>query len=422
MAPTVVSDSGTGDSGNDIFAELGETLNAGITDDQQPAEGDAPQQDLAPITDVDSGTEQAPAEAQPTGSDPFPLSEDGKSYVVPKTEFSNYSGMKEYTSAVQAKFPTVADANVGYQQSSDFRAMQQDFMYPDQGSIDRVLNFWSGGDAQDAGIRSQMQQSFAQMATKMPDMLRQINPQAYSQLSDSLVTSTIEAAYTKAAQTGDPADLQRAQHLDWGKTGHYKTELPKTDPLAAQRKAEQDRVSDIDRRETAMAERDFKAYNESSMDGMKWKAVSTEIDKILEPVKAKYDAADLADIRKLIQQDLLSKLQSDSDWARNHSGERRALESEYKRLWKSGADTSTMNNRVKGYINDLMVRARLHLPSIAAPRLNKATARAVANTQPKQAQARTQQPPTTQAPGNRQNGKPAHYNIQEDPEFTRMFQ
>lgn len=424
MAPTITSnaDAGTGDSGNDIFAELGETLNSGITDDATGQAEGGETQEFAPVNDVDSGETEQPAEAQPTGTDPFPLSDDGKSYVVPKTEFSNYSGMKEYTGKVQARFPTVADAESAYFASSDFRAMQQDFMYPDQGTMERVLNFWSGGDAQDPGVRQQMQQSFAQMATRMPDMLRQINPQAYSQLSDNLVSGTIQAAYAKAAQTGDPADFQRAQFLDWGKTGQYKTELPKTDPQAEQRRQEQARSQDLERRESAMLERDFKTYSQAQMDGAKWTAMRSEIDKVLEPVKGKYDAEEFADIRASVERKLLETLQSDQEWARNHSGERRALESEYKRLWKSGQDPAAMNNRVKGYINDLMVRARLLLPSIAAPRLQKATARAVAKTQPKQAQARTQQPPNAQAPGNRQNGKPAHYNLHEDPEFTRMFQ
>ncbi len=422
MATTMVTpDAGTSGSGDDIFAEIGEALGEGITDDatEQSADGDA--QDLAPVTEVDGGGDQS-TEAQATGTDPFPLSEDGKNYVVPKSEFSNYSGMKEYTGKVQARFPTVADAESAYFASSDFRAMQQDFMYPDQGTMERVLNFWSGGDAQDPGVRQQMQQSFAQMATRMPDMLRQINPQAHAQLSDGIVNGAIAAAYAKASQTGDPADLQRAQFLDWGKTGQYKTELPKADPQAEQRRQEQARSQDLERRESAMLDRDFKAYSQANMDGAKWTAMRAEIDKVLEPVKGKYDAEEFADIRASVERKLLETLQSDQEWARNHSGERRALESEYKRLWKSGQDPTAMNNRVKGYINDLMVRARLHLPSIAAPRLQKATARAVANAQPRQAQARTQRPPQQQAPAQRtQNGKPQHYNVHEDPEFARIF-
>lgn len=423
----VSPDTGTGDSGSDIFSEIGEALNAGITDDaEQPTEGDQPQ-DIAPVTDVDSGTEQAPAEAQPTGNDPFPLSEDGKNYVVPKGEFSNYSGMKEYTGKVQARFPTVADAESAYFQSSDFRAMQQDFMYPDQGTMERVLNFWSGGDAQDPGVRQQMQQSFAQMASRMPDVLRQINPQAHAQLSDGIVKAQIDAAKAKAEQTGDPNDIKRYQYLSWGATGQYLENIQKLDPQVAARdaatKAEQTRAQDLEKRESAMLNRDFENYNKSVMDGAKWQAVNAEIDKVLEPVKAKYDAEEFADIRASVQKKLIETLQSDQEWARNHSGERRALESEYKRLWKSGQDPTAMNNRVRGYINDLMVRARLHLPSIAAPRLQKATARAVANAQPRQAQARTQQPPQQQAPATRnQNGKPQHYNLQEDPEFARLFQ
>ncbi len=143
------------------------------------------------------------------------------------------------------------------------------------------------------------------------------------------------------------------------------------------------------------------------MDGAKLRAVDAEIDKVLAPIKGKYDEGDYAELRAGVLKDLTAKIRADQDWFANHLQEYADLKAEFQYCWKNGQDPASLNPKVQFYINDLLVRARRMLPSIAAPRIQKATSLKVAAAQPKNATAR----PRTHQP----------YNVREDPDFARMF-
>ena len=68
---------------------------------------------------------------------------------------------------------------------------------------------------------------------KREDMLRQINPQAYSQFVSSISKSPdFSDAAEKAAQTGNPEPFAGTPGslADWAMTGKYQTELPRDGP------------------------------------------------------------------------------------------------------------------------------------------------------------------------------------------------
>ncbi len=449
LAPPTASagfDGGGVSDPHDIHAELGETLNSAISDTGGGDNDTGTSTELALTQSAQEASpdgEQAANEGE-TGvasTEPFPMSEDGKAYLVPKDQLADVTGMREYSTAVQEWFPTVADAQAALNSSTDFRSMQLDYESGDPGNIDRALRFWSGANAKDPYTQQRFQESFATMAQRAPQLLQQINPQAFQQLSRSLASPFIERMYAEASQQADPAmqkeALRNAQAVEYAvRMGDpefraYKftsvEQLPKHDPNAeatrASQQAEQNRVKGIEQREAQLLERDFNAFNQQSIDGKKIGEVWNAIDSVLAPIKAKYDEADYAELRTGVMADLTKALKAgtNAEWFGTHAQEHAALKRMFQQCWKSGQDpNAALGQRAQYYINDLLVRARRALPAIAAPRITKATGRTVAAAQPKNATARprTQQTPPAATP--EKNGN-QFYNINEDQEFGRMF-
>ncbi len=449
LAPPAAStgfDGGGVSDPHDISAELGATLNSAITgmDTDTSTDGEASTE----LAVQDQETAEAPGDGEDAGgqpaatNEPFPVSEDGKAYLVPKSQMSDITGMREYSTAVQEWFPTVSDAQSARDMSTDFRSMQLDYETGAPESIDRALNFWAGANAQDPYTRQRFQESFATMAQRAPQMLQQINPQAHQQLSRSLAMPFVDSMYAEAAKQTDPAlqkqALQNAQAVEYAvrssdpefKAYRYAEtkDLPRHDPNAlatrAAQEAEQKRLQSIQQREAQLMERDFSAFSQSVIDGKKMAEVWSAIDQVLDPIRAKYDASDYAELRNGVMADLTKALKSgaNAEWFNTHIGEYNAMKRMFQQCWESGKDPNTViGQRAQYYINDLLVRARRVLPSNAAPRNTKATGRAVAAAAPKNATARprTQQvTPPADAP--EKNGK-QFYSIAEDPEFAGMF-
>jgi hypothetical protein len=365
-----------------------------------------------------------PESPPPPGEAPsgiaYPLTEDGKAYLVPKTEMGTLTGLKQYADTVQNRFPTANDAEAAYLASSDFRAIQADFL---SGDVEHVLNFFAGKDHTDPNASAQYRQSFMRMAEKMPEVLKGVDTQAYSRLQDGFIQARIEAGYQHAAETGTAEDLLAAQRLDWDITGQYKTELPKHDPAKVEQDRMAQRAKEVEQRETALMDRDWKSFNQNSLEGPKWQQFHAEIDKVLAPIKAKYDPIVFDSVKERIAKATIDKLQSDFEWARTHENERKSLQAGYQQLWKEQKPSDGLKPRIQAYTTDFMARVRRQLPAIAAPLLSKATAsqNAVAQPQPKPASPQT---PVPRAPnGQFQSPKPqeGRYDIFSDPEFTSAF-
>jgi hypothetical protein len=426
---------GGGIDSHDIHSELGQTLQSAIPEDlggEETPGGEAGSEhsEFTPPVEETPGGEAPTSEAAEGATEPYPLSEDGKNYLIPKEQLADYTGLREYSTEVQNYFPTVSDAKVAAEFSTDFRSMQYDYESGDPANIDRTLQYWAGANAQDPYTRQRFQESFATMAQRMPQLLQQVNPQAHQQLAKTLAQNIVEKAYLDASTIADnderEAAFLAAKGMDWVLNRKYRTELPKHDPAAAaqqaQQQAERQRLQGIEQREAQLLDRDFKAFDASMIDGPKINAVWAEIDKVLAPVKAKYDEADYAELRNGLMADLTKTLKSGSnaEWFSTHTQEYQSLQRMFQKAWKSGQDPkSVLGQRAEYYKNDLLVRARRALPSLAAPRISKATASRVTNPKTATARPRTQNQPPAATP--EKNGNQQHYSLQEDPEFGRMF-
>lgn len=414
-----------GDVGGDVLSDIGATLSDSLDTTEEPAA--KPAEEAAEPVVAEASTETpAPAEGtqDAAAQEPYALTEDGNSYVVPKQDFQGLQSVKQFADKVQEYFPTAQDAEIAYREFSDFRAMQADYLNGTESDLDQMLRFWSGGATQDPGLKAQCQERFVQLAQRMPEALKAVNPQAFEKFAEGMIQSRVNALYEKAIREGNidnPDDplLIAAQRYEWALTGKYRTNdanlqkqfgtqgISRPDP----RQAELDRVAQqqkaVETREQALLNRDWNSFNQTTLDGPKWQQFEAELDKILAPVKSSYPAQVFNALRNDIKAQALGQMQKDYEWARNHENARKFLESSYKTAWRNQESAESLKPRIQSYQADFMARARRILPSLAAPLLSKATAATVA-----QAKAPAQPAPQKQQPSRAPNGR---YQTQEKP-------
>lgn len=441
------------EAGFDLHSELGNVLAPAVEEVIGGDEASLDSTPSAPVSDSATPPGEAPtqpdsagtpAPTTPPGEGPsgeFKLTEDGSSYLVPKDQFPSFSAYKQYASEVQNWFPTTKDAQAGFRDMSDLRAMYNDYLSPDVNNLVEFLGHFAGEHVDDPNAKAQYQRAFERMAQNIPEKLRALGEQAYEKFETSIVSPRIERAYTAAADAKEYADnsgmsgdqeyaalmLKQAQHLDWGLTGTYKAELPKIDKA----KIEADRLAAdrtaFEERQTAARDRDYKSFNQIQMDGPKWTQYWSEIDKTLAPIKDKYSPVMFEAAKDKISKEMIKGLSNDSDWARMHDNEREAIELNYRDLWNQHQPSTSLSPRVTAYQADFMNRVRRLLPSVAKSILEEATKTTntvkTANTQRAQAtppRPRSQAPAQTQQPAAAQ--QPQFYSLDDDPAWQQMFE
>jgi len=365
-----------------------------------PVDDVAPPAQDAPGSETPVGGEAAPA-AEPIipvdPNNPYALSADGKGFVVPKTELPQLQGYKQYAEAVQQKFPTPADAEVAYAQSSDFQAILNDLQYGGDTELDAVLGFLSGSNASDPQLQASMRAGFERLASRVPQILSEMNPQAHASHVDSMVQSRVDEMYQRAQETGNPEDLLNAQRLDWGLTGKYKTELAKLDPAKAQQDQLAQQQRNFEVRENQLLERDWTSFNKTSVDGPKWGEFNSAIDAALAPIKASYAPEVFDAVRARIAQQVIDTMQKDYEFARTQNIVRTQIQKGYEGAWRNRQPADSLNPRIQAYTQNFMARARQILPSVAKPLLDKAAGKPAAAKAAAPPQQSPQTPPTQRA-------------------------
>lgn len=423
-------ESGAGSSGNGD-AELGSLLSSAY---DEASGGDVPAGEAgtpesipyeAPIETPPGEAPTSPeAQAQPAqpqaGESPYPLSPDGKAFMVPREALPALQSAQKFAETVQQWFGTPQEAQGAYLQASDLRTMQNDWVYGQPEAIKSVMAHWAGMNHQDPAIRARFQNSFSQMAQLMPSFLKTTNPQAYQALiggparfdangaeispASGLLLSAVEAAYEKAAQTGNPEDLKQAQYLDYGATGKYKTELPRPDPNQQRMTEFERRSTEFEQRQSAALNRDVLAFNNNALEGAKFNDFRGAIDKVLAPVKARYSDVAYEDLKNGIQREVIDTMKANAEWWLEHEQTYHQLVEDYKHTWRGGNPGNGLESRIAAYKADFQRQAQRLLPSIAQKRIGAATQRSRANNGQFAAPGqRAPQSPAAQAPQG-QNG------------------
>ena len=425
---------GIGDVGADVStgggmeAELGATLSAGWDAAEAEAPGGeggspeslptSPAEDTPPgeaPTSLDAQPKEQPQQVEqpqdtPTGSPEtatWKLSPDGKTYMMPKAEFPRVQSAMQYADAVGQFFSTPQDAQLAASQAADLRTMANDWVYGTDDTIRSVLSHWAGANhGRNPAMQQAFQRSFSRMMTMAPEILKGINPAAHQQFVRDSGKALVNSLYEKAANTGNPQDLQDAQAVDWGLTGQYQKELPKADPQAQARAQFEQQQREFNTRQDAAMRRDVTNFSNQAVEGAKMAQLGQKIDALLSNVKDKYNPIAYEDLKAGIHRELIDTI-SKQDWFTEHKQNYDQLMSDYRTSWQQGYPGQGLQPRVQAYVQDFMSRANRVLPSIAQKRVNATTASVTAHKGRSVSPATgtpNQTRPATQPPA--QNGKP----------------
>lgn len=329
-----------------------------VPGEESPAEGEQPTEEEA---QPDEAEGQKPAEG---AEGDYPLSEDGKSYVVPKEDWTGIKAQREYAAKVQEWFPTPQHAEVARKDSVGSGRMWNDIQSGTPQSHEALLHFLNGMDVDSRypDLKAQVQANFLNLVDRMPGYLEKSNPEAHARFVDKLIKNEIKYAYDMAAKSGNKDDFLSAQRLDYGWNGQYLTELPKA---PAQPDAVDARLQELNSREAAMLGREWTEFDKANLEPKKWGDFYLEVDRVLSPFKDKYSQTTFNYIRQGIVNDVRNKLLEDKLWADEHSNTLLGLKQEFERRWRAGQSTADLMPSIQAFRNDFMLRAKRFLPSIA---------------------------------------------------------
>jgi hypothetical protein len=328
----------------------------------------------------------APGSEAPAPDVPWKLAPDGQSYLMPKGDLARVQAAQKFHESVGQIFANPMEAQNAAVQASDMRQMFNDWQFGQPEALRSVMAHLAGTNHTDPTTRAAYQRSFTQMAQMAPDMLRQINPQAYTQLVSSMGKSLTAQMYEKAAQTQNPQDLMDAQSMDWALTGQYQKELPKADPAARERAEFERQRNEFNERQKAAINREVDDFSHNPQHGFeigpngKVGKLDQRVDAAfasttggdLAKFKAKYGDVAYADMKDGIKREVATALRQ-TDWWTEHTQTYQQLLADYRLMRSQNMPVHTLQPRVQSYINDFLSRASRVLPAIAQKRINATT-------------------------------------------------
>lgn len=241
----------------------------------------------------------------------------GKSVKLDLPRFRQIYQNHKMAKEISQFAPSLDVAKNHYERANDLRHMWADFTSNSPEGATGFLEYW----------KSQAPEAFPTMVTRALEMAP---PEIQEQVSSAAIQSAIDAAYGHAAETGDPLDLYRAQGLEFGIHGKYRTKeqlaaAPKPDPVDV-------RLKEIETREAAWKSQQAKQAND------KWQSYQTDvvnkaytelgtaIDSVLKPVTDSYkdNPQLLADLKNGIRNDVVNRVAQDAEWVRQFNLDMRA--------------------------------------------------------------------------------------------------
>lgn len=405
--------SGSAGGGGDLFGELGDIANAayestgGSSGSEVPGgeegggpnlphEGDSefpggegPDANALGTNDQAQSQTTDPNAATGAGAganaEPIPgwkLNADGQTYTVPSAELPRVQAALQYAEALGQYFSTPEEAQGAYSSASQMRQMQNDWQYGTPDAIRSVMNFLAGASHTDPAGRMAFQRSFGQMMSMAPDILRQTNPQAYSQFVGSMNNRAVEGLYMKAAhdaaQYGPQSDVAKqslldAQSVEWGFTGKYRETAPTVDPNAQRQAQFTQQQRDFEARQSAALRRDVGNFNNSYLEGPKLAKLDQMIAEKLSPIKSRYPEGVFNDTVAGIHREIVDTLAKQTDWYTEHRQAFDQLINDYRMTWAQGSPGNGLQPRINAYQQDYLNRAGRIAGPIIQKRLNAAT-------------------------------------------------
>jgi hypothetical protein len=390
---------------NDAFDDIpesagdsGESSTADIESESVAGEDGADLGDAIDDALTGSESEEGSVAAAPEG-EPFPLSDDGSAYMVPKAEWQKIAADKDYAAAAKSAFPTAEDVATAQAAISQYNELQSDFMNGADSDIANILDFFSGAHASDPLTKAHLARSFDKLVSQIPTYLARQNPQGFQKfLADlpdkisaanpafasdfalQLVKREIASAYDAARASGNPEDWDYAKRLDWGMTGTYKgpEDFPKIDPA----KAEIDRISQerqtLEQQRAEMRDADWQRFNDQNFIGEMTRQANQALAEAMAPLKDQYSPEIFNSVCRAAAADLMSSLRADPTWWNAHVQNVKTITDQYRNGWRPGRPVD-MSAYVSPAITNFISRAKANLPSIAAKYTGAAPAKRAAS-------------------------------------------
>lgn len=361
----------------------------------------------------------APAETAEAGDVPFERTEDGR-YVIPKDKWDQASADAQFGAKIRERFPTFEDAEQAQNLSQQFDEFSRDWLGGGPNGRQQILDYLSGRHAPDPSFGAVFQRSFADMVKELPGYvgrsnpamlqelhqaagaaLDQINPGAAQQAHASYLNGLFNDLYSEAVRNNDPVAFRRLQTAQWVISGNYPETMeeakrgvavqppmarqPIAQPFQGQPQA-RSTGEDVQQRETALRESQWKIFREGSVDAARGAALDQEIQAAVEPLKANIDPKTLPYVMRGIRQDVVSRLQADQRWLHPHNANIEILKQQFMPLaFEPRQARSATQQYVNAIVSEFRNRLKLVVPSVVreqlSPQPGKPAARAAARTQ-----------------------------------------
>lgn len=315
-------------------------------------------------------------------AEPEQVDENGRNaYKMSADRMARFVQAKKLQDGIAEFAPSVEAARQHYERASDFDTMESDFRNPGE-MVDHNgqqvpaarawLEHWAGVSPEGIGAVAEM----------LPQFLAESgNTQTLSRLEGVFSRGIVGGLYNKAARSGDPEDLARAQNADFALHGKFREKIEAPQQRTAQDSLQQ-REQQIQQRENATVAREWKAFDSQHLSGAKDAAMKSSLDSIFEKpeIKGAFPASILAAVRNQVATEIQQRLASDQEWNRNHGIRLRDIQSNFTQAVRSNKETN-LTPQAKALVDDYSAKVRREIFAVAKPLLRDATQNAVKSNQ-----------------------------------------
>jgi hypothetical protein len=392
------------------------------------------QDDTGDVPPIPQGDEQSEPAAE--GQDkPQQVEEgvfsDGKGFRVSKDRMDDFQKWKSMGEQVIALAPSLDHIKQYRDNASDFRALDIDFQNgaADDASMDKFLDFWQGSMENDPAKQARLQAAFVKMADRIPDRLRQVNPQAYVALQQKMldtkalreqnpegygkvqgevVRAALDAKYLEAAQKNDVEMFRQLQWADYHQTGkYYKSmlEVPRPDPLMTEKQTLDLQRSELEKRTQTFEQQQQDGrvkiweHHKELLGNAERTGMDSLITDALKPALGRYNEQALEQFKVAIAANVEQQLRADYTWHRDRQIDLDQLGRDTLERLKNGQKLQDLKPRGDEYINEYLRVARPLVQRIAAQVVSAKTSSLVKQSQEKHDRLKASQKPGTAGGG-----------------------
>lgn len=247
---------------------------------------DTPAVETTPEVEATPATETAETPVAETTEvvedDPFgdvtpdKVDETGKLYSCSKTKWDRMWGRDKAWRELEETVgpnPTVQAISEHWKRSLGSQALLDDWNSGEPESVKRAADFM---------LMKAPPETISHLAERALEMLPQVAPQAYQQITGQVQNQMLDSVYQHSIQTGDANLFKACQNMELALTGRFRTEndFQAPDPQAQQFSSLQEQLNAYKAREQAQQQQHYQSLAQQ-IDTQVEQAKSAEIEKLI---------------------------------------------------------------------------------------------------------------------------------------------